>query len=117
MNFLKKKERTIMQKIAIKFRDYYIGDLTFENNNYVYKTNDVGVDMAITEGGVPLFLYDVNNSFVSPELPNGLKNLIPNPEHQLYKDLKLGECANDFERLYVLSGENLADDGLYVERK
>ena len=105
-----------MQKIAIKFRDYYLGDLTFENGNYVYKTNDVGVDMAITEGAVPLFLYGVNVSFVSTELPNGLLNLIPNENHQLYNDLKLGECKNDFEKLYVLAGENLADDSLYVAR-
>ena len=105
-----------MQKIAVKFRDYYVGDLTFENDNYVYKANDVGVDMAITEGGVPLFLYGVNNSFVSPELPNGLKDLIPNQNHPLYAELKLGECKNDFEKLFILAGENLADDGLYVTR-
>ena len=106
-----------MQKIAVKFRDYYVGDLTFEDNNFVYKANDVGVDMAITEGGVPLFLYGVNNSFVSPELPNSLQNLIPNENSELYITLKLGECANDFEKLYVLAGENLADDGLFVARK
>ena len=106
-----------MQKIAVKFRDYYLGDLTFENKNFVYKTNDVGVDMAITEGGVPLFLYGVNNSFVSLELPLSLKDLIPSPDHPFYKELNLDKCANDFEKLYVLAGENLADDGLYVQRK
>ena len=105
-----------MQKIAVCFRNYYLGDLSFKDNNFVYTINPEGVKQALIEGAVPLFLYGVDNSFESEELPNGLKSLIPSENSELYASLGLGECKNDFEKLFVLAGENSADDGLFVSR-
>ena len=106
-----------MEAVIVYFKDVAIGELTFENNNFVYKTYEKGITEAIDKA-YPLFLYDVYSDFVSPYLPESIGGWIPaNENSDLYIEAGIEETDSVFEKLVKVSKLSLHDENVYIAYK
>ena len=106
-----------METIVVYFKDVAIGELTFVNNNYVYKTYEDGINKAI-EKAYPLFLYDVYQDFVAPFLPESISGWIPTNENSnLYIEAGINESDSAFEKLVKISKLNLNEQDVWIKSK
>ena len=106
-----------METVVVFFKDVAIGELTFIDNNYVYKTYEDGINEAI-EKAYPLFLYDIDQDFSSPYLPESIAGWIPtNPNITLYTEAGILENDSEWEKLVKVSKLSLHDENVYVQYK
>ena len=105
-----------LQTILVKFKDVTLGELTYENNFYYYRTFDDNVTKA-KEMGYPISLFQLDESFVSGNLPSSLDDFIPNENAYIYKLANISNLDSNFEKLLKVAKLNLADTGLYISVK
>ena len=106
-----------METLVVYFKDVAVGELTFDNKNYIYKTYEDGISLAI-ENAYPLFLHNVDNNFISPYLPESISDWIPqNPNSDLYFEAGILETDSEWEKLVKVSKLALHDENVYVVYK
>lgn len=106
-----------METLVVYFKDVAIGELTFSENNYIYKTYPQGISEA-QQKAYPLFLYDVDNDFISPTLPSSISAWLPtDTDSNLYVEAGIVETDTEFEKLVKVSKLSLHDENVYISYK
>lgn len=102
-----------MNKIFVHYKDTPLGELTFENNLFVYRVYPQGIAIAAKKG-YPIDLYRLDKNFESYRLPNSLLNFIPKESDLLFTQAKIEPSDNLFVRLQKVAKFPLATVGLYI---
>ena len=105
-----------MDTILVYYKEIAVGELNYKEGNFVYNTYESGLNEA-TSLAYPLFLYQIDQDFVSPTLPASLLQWLPNENDELYADAGIIESDNDFEKLAKVSKLNLVDENVYIKLK
>lgn len=105
-----------MIKLYVYFKETKLGCLFKENGQYVFMANENGVQKAINKG-YPIWLFDVEKSFVSDELPVGIQNLIPDKDSDLNLLAEISDKDDELVKLQKIAKLNLENQGLYIGLK
>jgi len=105
-----------MDTIIVYYKEIAVGELSYKEGNFVYNTYESGLNEAMSLA-YPLFLYQIDQDFISPTLPTSLLQWLPNTNDELYSDAGIIESDNDFEKLVKVSKLNLIDENVYIKSK
>ena len=102
--------------VYVKYREITLGKLEYSNNTYIYTTYPENISAALANG-YPVYLYFMDKDFVDLQLPNCLKNFLPNKDTELYQSSGIVDSDNDYQKLIKVAAQDLYDQELYISTK
>ena len=89
-----------MSKISVYYKEIKLGELTFDDEYFIYSANKENVEHA-HKLNYPTFLYNCDNDFKSKSLPYSFDDfIVKNKNIHLYPQAKIFPSDTLFERLY-----------------